>query len=672
MKEERHIEGQIWNGTSQGDRLLNALLPNYVKVEERSLTDLLAFVREYADLINFYDERYRTRTTWQPFFDNDLSIFLATVSTTDIKAIDRDQLRRVFLIETSRNTQEMVSALKEICHHILSIAQKIDHWYREASRLNNHLLNDIEGFELEVETAIQQKLGRALRTLKEINDDALAAYGIELSLSFEGFHPIWGLEDRELLFSQEPSREIILQATKRARLNFRTFYSVLVYLVQKSNHYLELSLTEKQDHKPDIGLFITFLHLLKHTQGHLNELTGKHLQYYYEQVLQQEKHEAIPDKVNVFFALGDHTPSQFLPKGTLLEAGLDDNGEEILFETDNDIRLNNTEIGALKSIFISKNRLIGADSSYQLITNVYAAHQANSADGMGLEFVEGQKNWPTFGEEQFDKSPRDRTMVHANVGFAISAPILHLEEGNREIDVVFRFDKSSASTLNRLILDISRNGKITRDTAFFKVFRDSLELQISAEQGWLHIEEYAVVPPADLADAELIIRFTIQQAQPSVISYDPEIHGPDFEAGHPVLKVMLKKEDSDYAYSFLRDLIVDTIFINVNVDKVRSLDLYNHIGPLDETVPFLPFGPVPSVGSYLLVGKQELFKKSLTDLSFHFNWQNLPDVEGGWESYYKSYNQAIENDSFQIKLTALSENNFLPEDPLDQPTFSMF
>ncbi|MEO1438633.1 MAG: hypothetical protein AAFV80_24040, partial [Bacteroidota bacterium] len=184
--------------------------------------------------------------------------------------------------------------------------------------------------------------------------------------------------------------------------------------------------------------------------------------------------------------------------------------------------------------------------------------------------------------------------------------------------------------------------------------------------------EYAVVPPDDLADAELIIRFTIQQAQPSIMRYDPEVHGPDFEAGHPVLKVMLKKEDSDYAYSFLRDLIVDTIFINVKVDKVRSLDLYNHIGPLDETVPFLPFGPVPSVGSYLLVGKQELFKKTLTDLNFHFNWQNLPELEGGWESYYKSYNQDIKNDSFQVKLTALSENNFLPEDPLDQPTFSLF
>ncbi|MEO1436867.1 MAG: hypothetical protein AAFV80_15115, partial [Bacteroidota bacterium] len=221
MKEERHIEGQIWNGTSQNDRLLKALLPNYVKVDERSTTDLLAFVREYADLINFYDERYRAKGTWQPFFDNDLSIFLATVSTTDLKAIDRDQLKRVFLIETSRNTQEMVAALKEICNHILSIAHKIDHWYRAASRLNNHLLNDIEGFELEVETAIQQKLGRALRALKEINDDALAAYGFELSLSFDGFHPIWGLEEKETLFTQEPSREIILQATKRARLNFR-------------------------------------------------------------------------------------------------------------------------------------------------------------------------------------------------------------------------------------------------------------------------------------------------------------------------------------------------------------------------------------------------------------------------------------------------------------------
>ncbi len=68
------------DGTSQRQRLLKALLPSYVAVDERSMKDLFLFVQKLAAKINFHEYDASTDTLdisdWTDFFD--------------IKDIDRD------------------------------------------------------------------------------------------------------------------------------------------------------------------------------------------------------------------------------------------------------------------------------------------------------------------------------------------------------------------------------------------------------------------------------------------------------------------------------------------------------------------------------------------------------------------------------------------------------
>lgn len=63
------------SGTSQDDKLLAALQPDYVSVEERSITDLLKYVREYANKVRFYNETNQAGGFWTSFLeftDNEL------------------------------------------------------------------------------------------------------------------------------------------------------------------------------------------------------------------------------------------------------------------------------------------------------------------------------------------------------------------------------------------------------------------------------------------------------------------------------------------------------------------------------------------------------------------------------------------------------------------------
>lgn len=58
------------DGTSQQQRLLNALLPSYVSVDERSMDDLIKFASDFSAEIKYYSGKNTTDGNWSDFFAN--------------------------------------------------------------------------------------------------------------------------------------------------------------------------------------------------------------------------------------------------------------------------------------------------------------------------------------------------------------------------------------------------------------------------------------------------------------------------------------------------------------------------------------------------------------------------------------------------------------------------
>lgn len=677
-------------GVNQNERTLKALMPEYARVDERSVSDLLAFAVKFSEIVQFHNIGPKPEpATWAAFFKNDLSLFLATIIATDTGKIEREHNDFVNRMSNSPRADDKLEALQGLFLQVTSLAQRLDTWYQQSLAMNSHNPLDSNDLEIELENAIRQQLSIQLQQLLDFQRDlgfqpqgALSEEDIR-----ERFHPIWFrkndlLGERALKATDVQIEDKIKYYSKQIRLLYRSFYSVLSYIIQISPKYLEKSLTEKTDHRPDMAMYMAFVHLFQHNQAQINTLTEKHLDFYYYDVLKLRERGFTPDKVNIHFSIAQQLDSYLLRKGTVLEAGRDDEGNLLYFETDYDIELNQTQIAQLRTVYVSKNPKIssGIGSSYRIITNLYAAPIANSRNGQGEPFVNGEEDWPTFGEEMLDKSEYERQMTFADLGWALSAPILDMEEGHRIVTYRLEFDKASMYTLLLLIKDIAKkqegeSGDAAKEDTFTRIFRDSITVFYTTPNGWTKANTCEVLPPDDWSKPELTIVTTLNAVAPAVTPYDPLLHGNGYDTAFPIVKFMHKNIDTIFSYSFLKELLLEKVFVDVTVKGMKNLALFSDVGPLDASMPFQPFGPVPKVGSYLIIGKAELFKKDLTDLKINLEWHNLPDHKRGLQGYYKEYGLGIQNDSYKVRFSALSAGNFFPsttDAPETQPQFRLF
>jgi hypothetical protein len=144
--------------------------------------------------------------------------------------------------------------------------------------------------------------------------------------------------------------------------------------------------------------------------------------------------------------------------------------------------------------------------------------------------------------------------------------------------------------------------------------------------------------------------------------------GPDL----PSIQFELNPNAAVYAYSFLENLTVLAVKIDVAVQEIKDLTVYNNLGMLSVDKPFALFGTIPVKDSYLLVGKAELFQKQVNSLSVQFDWQGIPTVYGGFDTYYAGYTQTFNNDSFQVQGSVLSNGYWVPADLSQVPSVSLF
>ena len=66
------------------------------------------------------------------------------------------------------------------------------------------------------------------------------------------------------------------------------------------------------------------------------------------------------------------------------------------------------------------------------------------------------------------------------------------------------------------------------------------------------------------------------------------------------------------------------------------------------------------------------FFKSLTDLAIKIKWYNLPKKLGGFKDYYKDYDNGINNDSFKVGITCLTDFQFHPFESENVQNFDLF
>jgi hypothetical protein len=376
--------------------------------------------------------------------------------------------------------------------------------------------------------------------------------------------------------------------------------------------------------QPHLSLLIAFLKLLEIAIGDLNNLTRKHLDFFYNRVLRIEKNAAEPNQVNVFFEIAKNITSFKLNSGTLLDAGKDKNGNIKYFQTLKEIVLNQAKISSLKSIYVENN------TDYK----IYGAPVTNSLDGLGTPFPVAGTAWKAFGESQKNLSDNEKTMLNADIGFAISSPALLLSEGERTIEI-----NLSCRTTNP-------NPQVLNN--FFEVYLSGAKAWIKAEPVTGNFTVTGPITGTSYYSANFILEIELSSTSPAITSFDANVLGDGFNTTWPVLKIKLNHNKNPFTYKLLKEIEIQTITINTTVLGIKNANLQNDQGILNPAKPFQPFGAVPRKGSSFIISSGELAVKNIKSVTISVLWDNLPADSLG--SYFAGYAPNLTNSSFQANL----------------------
>ncbi|WP_051686402.1 baseplate J/gp47 family protein [Chryseobacterium hispalense] len=373
---------------------------------------------------------------------------------------------------------------------------------------------------------------------------------------------------------------------------------------------------------PHLTLFVCFLKLLDFSKKAFNNLTKRHLDFYYNEILQIEKNEAKPDKVYVIFELAKKALQEKIPGGTLLDGDKDANGKKRVYKTEEELIANQAKVAEIKSFLndVKKREL-------------KMAPVANSADGLGDKLPQEGNYWWPFGYNT-DETVSDKSIYKelpkAKLGFSVASSLFDLKEGERTVTVKIDFVKNSTQKLQNLSAEEIEN---------------NIKVLCSGEKDWL---SGIVLKCVRNTEDQLELSFTLTKDFPAVVPYKKEVLLQTYQTGFPVVRFMIEGEKYYALYEALSEKLVKNIEIAVDVKGVKSLQIENDSSTLSAEKPYYPFTAQPVKGSNFYIKCPEMFSKKWENADITINWKNAPDsITDLYSGYVIQPNQNISVKDFE-------------------------
>ena len=621
----------VREGTNQEQRLSPALDPVYAPVNERNPAHGMVFAQAYAAFLKYYNSNDVAAGDWKPFFSEDVSVRLAVAAVQDV-AYYKSNVKEYFDFLNNLDHESNEAELKD----------RLGNLFGCAGTLANQLDVLKEGLPTEIslkgalQNWIQSQLAPAFKKLILYYRDGLnpdpppppaAPYHNDVQPTFDimgatrsfkdildqGLSEDWIAEDDATQWAdylvhlddllKYPSTQIYGSGvTVFERINhiathnlFTSVFDLLLKVyartVNEAKQALEATLTQWDRHEPHYALFLAYLQLFEYARAEMNTLTGRHLDFYYREILQLKERAAEPGKAHLLVELAKQAPTHLFKTGELFKAGKDDLGKAAFFANDRDFVANQAKVTALKTVYRHGDEKVGiATPTDKHQGRLYAAPVANSEDGLGAELTSVDQSWHPFYNKIYQDGLLSKIdMPQAEIGFAIASHYLLMAEGRRWVWV-----------------EINVNGY---SGAILEDFKNKITCQLTSEKGWIEKDPILFFP---ISANIFWLLIEIGGSDPSITPYLAKTHGYTFDTDLPVLLVKLKHEATEaYAYSVFQDIIVDSINLHVFVSNLKTLAVSNDFGPVDTSKPFQPYGTSPVANNALVIGSKEVFQKNL-------------------------------------------------------------
>jgi hypothetical protein len=607
------------SGTSQYQRVLNALLPEFARIDERDDADLILFTKKYAEYLNYYSTMNLVDGDWTVFMNLDISVVLATIAKQR-PATYFSYISWVYNIINDYDKPGFVDKYGAAFNNDTAIKLQykslFDFLYTIIYGLDEHYSNLTAGFGFKdyLGNTIRSKMAEQVSRLRKYYDGSILAANAMIdsnSQIISAQSPIEVKPVQTLLvqpltqlwnFTGAPFAPSFHGTTPISKIkntvNHNIFKGVVENILKQvsaitdtAKPYLDETLTNFPKHSPHYALYLTFIKLFRYAQDDLNKFTGRHLDFYYKDILRLLPRDAHPDDVHLVFELAKNTQSHLVKKDTIFKAGKNAEGVELFYGLTDDIVLNKGVVQSVKSV---TRKIVAAAEPFH---HIFHAPVANSKDGKGEALGEGDA-WKIFGDTG--------TNELAETGIAVAHSLLFLKEGERIIDLFIDYEGSLAELNNEEL-------------------KTKFDLYYTGEKEWTKalLNEVKVTE----ATKKLHCKITIDDSLPACVPYDATLHGAGFETGLPILKLMLKKVQGTYNPALaLSQVKIVRLQIDLDVKGVRDVTLQNDVALLDAAKAFEPFGPVPHIGSALIIGSNEIFLKNRhgqMDITMHVDWDKI-------------------------------------------------
>ena len=654
-----------YQGLSVIDRISESLSPDYFKLDERETVDFLLYVNGLAKKIKYFSYSNEEDGHWVDFFHSDESFLLAEIVSYDLKEIEKKKLELLQSFDGFSSIDQKIEIWKETFHLILEMLIQVDEWYKRASKFNRK--RESSPIENELVSAIDYNLSNQLNLLASYDlGKPFAEYKFEISFDYGVFSNIWKIENTlpENIFNRG-----VENALKQILIVYRNTFRTITQIVNKSNELFRTSLENNDEHQPHIGLLLSFLQIYRLLQKDLNQITQRHLEYYFSEVLLQSPNPGSPDMAYFFVDTIQNFEKNTISSGKRITAGQNDDGETIFYRLKNNLYLSRIKIAAIKNLYISRNPIINVFSQYRMVRGMYASGLKGNDEGKIIT----EKGLSSMGEEQLFLTTPHRTMQDVEIGFAIASSVLKLSSGIRILRLTVNFNQGSILKMIDIMVDIANQRKLKPEDVFYEVFSNAFDFKLTMEDGWLEVDSYKIYTPTDFTQGRFIFEIELSQEFPAIADYQEEVHLKNLNsAKQPVLTGFLNGKATFYPYSFFEGLKIDEIQIEVEVKEFYDFKVFNTYGPLDVSGPVEFLGPIPKPGDYFMIGCAELFSKELTDLKIYWDYNPFPFESGDLKEYYEAYHKEIDNKSFQLRVSARSDFQFNPMKDDKKQIISLF
>ncbi|GAB1857161.1 hypothetical protein MHTCC0001_19970 [Flavobacteriaceae bacterium MHTCC 0001] len=426
------------SGSKQSERMLKALYADFVLLDERSIAQLIVSTNTLSEHINFFDKNNVLVDNWDTFFKWETTSILAQITRLNAAELAADfqlKKRELLFLSALADQQEVILPFFE------TIVNMVDDLWKRIEKLPNDF--DIKAYF--VNTKVQVS-GLSHAILDELNNATDLVYTLQHHLFNKKVQNLFGL---------------------------------LQQWHVKSEAKLNENLESYPKHSPQYALYLAFLKLFGFAQDNLNEFTQRHLDFYYNKILNLYPEDAESDTVHLCIEPHKTEPAFLIEKDSIFRADKDSDGNQKYYKPTADLVVNQAKTAVLYGSAIKNNTYYFQDST---------------------ALNDSGDSWKAFPYET----------VYNDIGFAIATPLLYLRGGHRTIAITF------TNAVGKKV----------------PVLPEHFNFYVSGAEDW-HLAS---------ADYEKgVTTLTIPSDVEGIMPFNPEIHsGVALNTVFPVLKIVTK------------------------------------------------------------------------------------------------------------------------------------